>query len=101
DVILEWGFWSRGERQYYREQAEAQGAQVELRFLDVSREELRARLSRRNAALPPGTFVVTEEQLDLWWSWFEPPSPEELALNAATPSDSAARSDSGSERGVR
>ena len=29
--------------------------------------------------LPPGTFVVTHEQLDLWSAWFEPPSADELA----------------------
>jgi predicted kinase len=78
DVILEWGFWSREERMRYRAQAEALGATVELRFLDVSRDELWARLERRNADLPPGTFEVTVEQLDLWLSWFQPPSPEEL-----------------------
>jgi predicted kinase len=84
DVILEWGFWSREERQRYRSQAEALGAQVEVIFLEVSREELWARLSKRNADLPPGTFVVAEEQLDLWRSWFEPPSPEERTSSTVT-----------------
>ncbi len=82
DVVLEWGFWSREERRNYRAQAEALGACVELRYLEVGREELWARLSKRNANLPPGTFVVTEEQLNLWWSLFEPPTQEELELNA-------------------
>jgi predicted kinase len=81
DVILEWGFWSREERRYYREQAEALGARVEVRFLEPSREELWARLSKRNANPPPGTFVVTEEQLDLWSSWYEPAAPEEREAN--------------------
>lgn len=78
DVILEWGFWSREERAHYRSQAEALGARVELRYLEVDRNELWARLSNRNAVLPPGTFVVTEAQLDLWWSWFQPPTANEL-----------------------
>ena len=77
DVILEWGFWARRERQDYR-------ARVEVRFLEVSREALWEWLSRRNAALPPGTFAVTQEQLDLWWSWFEPPSSEEVTLTKVT-----------------
>jgi predicted kinase len=79
DVVLEWGFWSRDERAWYRSQAEALGARVELRYLALERDELWARLSRRNAQLPPGTFVVTHEQLDLWSAWFEPPSADELA----------------------
>lgn len=78
DVVLEWGFWSREERTRYRSEAEALGARVELRYLHVERDELWARLSRRNADLPPGTFVVTEDQLNLWWSWFESPAADEL-----------------------
>jgi predicted kinase len=78
DVVLEYGFWSREERSFFRTQAEALGAKVELRYLEVSRDELWARLSRRNAALPPGTFPVSEAQLDLWWSWFQPPAPDEF-----------------------
>lgn len=81
DVILEWGFWSREERDRLRASAEALGARAELHFLDVGREELWWRLSRRNANVPPGTFVVTRDQLDLWWSWFEPPTADELALS--------------------
>jgi len=54
DVILENGFWSRAERDEYRSRAKALGARVELRFLDVPRDELWARLSKRNADLPPG-----------------------------------------------
>jgi len=50
-----------------------------LRYLDVPRDELWERLSRRNANLPPGTFAVREDQLDLWWSWFEPPTADELS----------------------
>lgn len=77
NVILENGFWSRAERASYRAEAEALGARVELHYLEVSQEELWARLAKRNAHLPPGTFAVTKEQLALWWSWFEPPTADE------------------------
>lgn len=78
NVILENGFWSREERMRFRSQAEQLGAHVELRFLDVPRDELWRRLSKRNMNLPPGTFPVKEEQLDLWSSWFERPTPDEF-----------------------
>ena len=78
NVILENGFWSRAERASYRAEAEALGARVALHYLDVPQDELWARLARRNANLPPGTFAVTKEELALWWSWFEPPTQEEL-----------------------
>jgi predicted kinase len=86
DVVLEWGFWSRDERTRYRMQAEALGARVEVHYLEVGRNELWARLSKRNADLPPGTFVVTEAQLDLWLSWFEPPTADELEIQHSEPS---------------
>ena len=80
NVVLEWGFWSQEERIHYRAEAEALGIHVELHYLEVGRDELWARLSQRNANLPPGTFHITKEQLDLWWSWFQPPTTDELQL---------------------
>ena len=77
NVLLENGFWSRAERASYRAQAEALGAHVVLHYLDVPQDELWARLARRNANLPPGTFAVTKEELALWWGWFEPPTKDE------------------------
>ena len=80
NVILDWGFWAREERREYRARAEALGAYVEVHFLEVKREELWTRLSKRNAERPPGTFVVTEAQLNEWWSLCELPSEEERAF---------------------
>lgn len=78
NVILENGFWSREERASYRSQAEALGAQVQLIYLDVERDELWARLSKRNQNVPQGSFAVSEDHLDLWLSWFEPPTADEI-----------------------
>jgi predicted kinase len=78
DVVLDWGFWSRAERDEYRARALALGARAEVHYFAVGCDALWARLSARNEDLPPGTFVVTEAQLDLWWGWFETPTAEEL-----------------------
>lgn len=77
-VILDWGLWSRGEREDFRARAAALGANSELFFLDVPTDELLTRLTVRNANLPPGTFAVTREQLLLWATWLERPLTEEL-----------------------
>jgi hypothetical protein len=77
NVVLEYGFWSREERTRFRAEAEALGARVELIYLEVERDELWRRLSERNRNLPPGTFAVREDQLDLWLSWFEEPTADE------------------------
>ena len=80
NVILDWGFWSREQRAVYRREAEAIGAQVEFRFFEVNRDELINRLTVRNIAAAPGTFNVTEAELDRWIPWYEPPHGDELSF---------------------
>jgi predicted kinase len=53
DVILDFGFWAREEREDYRLRAKQLGASSEVHFLDVPGDELLRRLVRRNF----GTFA--------------------------------------------
>jgi predicted kinase len=85
DVVVDWGVWSRSERDDYRARAAALGARVVLLYLDVPRDELARRLAARNANLPAGTFPIEEKYLDLWSTWFERPAADELADSPATP----------------
>ena len=78
DVVLDWGVWTRQERDDYRARAHALGARTVVRLLEVSREEQWRRISARNAALPPGTLAIEEQYLDLWATWFERPTEDEL-----------------------
>lgn len=78
DVILESGFWARSERDEFRARATALGADTKLYYLDVPLDELKRRLTLRNAALPPDTFHVHVADLDSWAKGFEPPTQEEL-----------------------
>ena len=78
DVILENGFWSREERDDFRERASALGVDSKLHFLDVPKKELLKRLSLRNASMPSDTFIVTKAHLDNWWDLFEPPTQDEI-----------------------
>lgn len=82
NVVLDWGFWSREQRASYHAQAKDFGARVEMHFFDANREQLLERLARRNAELLPGTFTVSETELDRWVPWYEPPCANELALNS-------------------
>jgi len=56
NVVLDWGLWSREERDHYRVAAREAGAQVVLCLLEASIDELCTRLSQRNADRPPGVF---------------------------------------------
>lgn len=79
-VVLDWGLWAREERDRYRHGARAVGARVVLCVLDPPEEEIRRRLTRRNAAPPAGTFVISDADLARARRFFQHPAPEELAL---------------------
>jgi predicted kinase len=83
DVVVDFGVWSRSEREEFRARVARLGARSELHFLDVPLNELVARLAVRNAALPPGTFHIEEANIRLWWTWFEPPADDELGPREA------------------
>lgn len=80
NVVLDWGLWTREERDPYRTEAQGLGIRVVLCVLDASREELLRRLAARNADLPAGTFRIDEAQLDRALRWFERPAASETAL---------------------
>ena len=77
-VISERGFWRKEERLDCATQAKAMGVAVELYVLDVAKEELWNRLSKRSENPSLGMFRVSREHLDLYSSWFEPPQPDEF-----------------------
>lgn len=79
NVVVDWGVWSRAERDTCREEARAAGAKVVICFLNVPFEVLCNRLEQRNANLPAGTFHITLADLARWWKLFEAPTAEELA----------------------
>ncbi len=78
DVVLDFGVWSRKEREEFRGRAAAVGARTELHFLDVPHDELVARLEQRNREQPAAVFRISAEQLRFWATLFEPPSADEL-----------------------
>ena len=79
DVILDFGFWSRAERDELRARAHDLGAAFRIHYADVPEEQLLERIRSRNAQLPAGTFHIPEASLKEWILVFEPPSLDELA----------------------
>ncbi|MBK8478571.1 MAG: ATP-binding protein [Opitutaceae bacterium] len=77
DVVIDGGYWTREQRRRAREQLAGSGVPLTLYWFDVPGDELRRRLERRNAALPPDTFEITEAMLELFAGWFEPPTEAE------------------------
>lgn len=79
DVIIEWGTWTRRERDDLRDEARAVGAAVELRLTHVSIDEQWRRIVDRDLEAAHGSRAIERHELDVWASTFEPPTDEEFA----------------------
>jgi predicted kinase len=78
NVILDYGFWAREEREEYRSRARQLGASSEIHFLDVPSEELLRRLARRNAQRSLTEFYIPEAMMKPWIAFFQKPTLDEL-----------------------
>lgn len=78
NVILDFGFWAREEREDYRWRARQLGASSEVHFLDVPEEELLRRLEERNSKPSQETFFIPAGMMRPWIAFFQKPAADEL-----------------------
>ena len=78
NVILDFGFWAREEREDFRLRAKQLGASSEVHFLDVPEDELMRRLAVRNSELSQTCFHISEDMMRPWIAFFQKPTPDEL-----------------------
>jgi predicted kinase len=77
NVILDFGFWAREEREDFRSRAKQLRASSEVHFLDVSSDELLRRLAQRNGQ-PGLAFHIPKEMMESWIAFFQKPDQDEL-----------------------
>jgi predicted kinase len=90
-VILDFGLWTRIERDEMRCVARDLGVGVELHFLDVPADELWRRIDARNSLPPWDSQPIRRTDLDEWILLFEAPDAAELALFDPPPSGGLGR----------
>jgi len=78
NVILDYGFWAREEREDYRLRAKQLGASSEVHYLDVPEDELFRRLEKRNAQPSQESFLISKEAMKPWIAFFQKPTLDEL-----------------------
>ena len=79
NVILDFGFWAREEREDYRSRAKRLGAGSEVHYLDAPEDELLRRLAERNSRPSQESFLISEAAMKPWMAFFQKPAPDELA----------------------
>jgi predicted kinase len=78
NVILDFGFWAREEREDFRQRAKRLGASSEVHFLDAPKDELLRQLAVRNSEPSQVSFHISEESMIPCIEFFQRPTPEEL-----------------------
>ena len=78
-VVIEWGTWTRAERDELRDRARAVGASVELRPCTAPVEELWRRIVERDREGRWSSRPITRRELDEWTEAYEVPTEDELA----------------------
>ena len=79
NVILDFGFWTKSEREEFRRKARSFGANSKIHYMDVPDGIIWERLSARNrSAGKDAIFYVGKKEFDEWSGVFEIPSREEL-----------------------
>ena len=78
NVILDFGFWAKEEREDYRSRAQKLGARSEIVFMDVDEEELLKRVRIRNENLTDTIHYIPENMMKAWIEFFQRPDRDEL-----------------------
>ena len=79
NVVIEWGVWTRKERDALRDAARSIGAPVELRFLTADTDELWRRIEERDREGRWGSRSILRDELEEWVRTYETPTDDELS----------------------
>lgn len=76
NVVIDFSFWSRENRDFYRAIIEKAGGTAELVYMKAGKETLRKRLEKRNMFLNANSPFITNEILEHHYNGFEEPQGE-------------------------
>jgi predicted kinase len=78
-VVIEFGVWSRAERDELLAMGRGLGVPVELRYLAAPLDDLWRRVDARNRTDAWAARAITRTEMEEWSERFEAPTAEELA----------------------
>lgn len=81
NVVLDWGFWQKEEREYARAFFTSRRVACEFHYLDISDTVWKNRLQKRNTAVLAGdanAYFVDEGLANKFGALFEPPARDEI-----------------------
>lgn len=81
NVILDWGFWLKEERDYAREFYNSRNIECEFHYIDISDDTWKERLKKRNSEVLSETtsaYYVDDNLAEKFASIFEEPNTDEI-----------------------
>ena len=79
DVILDFGFWKKAERNKYKDLITSLDYNYKLYHVSCEVKEIKQRLQLRNKLQPEGTVIIDEEAFNFFAPQFESPDFDESA----------------------
>lgn len=83
NVILDWGLWTKAERDFAREFYEIRNIECKIHYIDISDETWRFRLNKRNNAVSAGevnAYFVDDNLASKFGAIFQVPSKDEIDI---------------------
>ncbi len=83
NVILDWGFWQRDEREYAKSFYKEHNTECEFHYIDVSDNEWQKRIKKRNETTchcEKNDYYIDENLAKKFGSLFEIPSENEIDI---------------------
>ena len=81
NVILDWGFWMKEERDYAREFYKSRNIECEFHYINISDKTWHARLKKRNSEVLSETtsaYYIDDNLAEKFAAIFEVPSEDEI-----------------------
>ncbi len=81
NVILDWGFWMKEERDYAREFYNSRNIACEFHYIDISDETWKARLKKRNSEILAEetiAYYIDDNLAEKFGVMFEEPNEDEI-----------------------
>ena len=83
NIILEWGFWRKSDRDFARDFYESKGYECEFHYIDISDEDWQRNIDKRNRAVAEGktsAYYLDEGLLEKLDKLFEVPDESEIEV---------------------
>ena len=76
NLVIDFSFWNKSTRKYYKNFLEELGADIQLIYLKIDKETLKKRIESRNKNHDANSQFIDEKTFEMYYNGFEDPKDE-------------------------